>query len=46
MDLGLTKRVALISGAAGGIGLATARLLAEKKKPQASAVSRCSLLRT
>jgi len=30
MDLGLKNRVALISGAAGGIGLATARLLAEE----------------
>lgn len=30
MDLGLKDRVALISGAAGGIGLATARLLAEE----------------
>lgn len=30
MDLGLENRVALISGAAGGIGLATARLLAEE----------------
>ncbi|PZW40152.1 SDR family NAD(P)-dependent oxidoreductase [Pseudomonas sp. URMO17WK12:I2] len=30
MDLGLKDRVALINGAAGGIGLATARLLAEE----------------
>lgn len=30
MDLGLKNRVALISGAGGGIGLATARLLAEE----------------
>ncbi|WP_145125894.1 SDR family NAD(P)-dependent oxidoreductase [Pseudomonas sp. URMO17WK12:I11] len=30
MDLGLKNRVALISGAAGGIGLATAHLLAEE----------------